>query len=94
MTTLSLSNLLEGINRQMDAQEDLQTYLQQANALVRVSEISDFDQISNEMVHHYLSAVRDILEKANQLSELMTEGLDQLAKKLNGLPGMSRAAPT
>ena len=80
MTELSLPELLEGIKEQIQSQEDLQTHLQQANALVYVSEASDFDQIANEIVHHYLGALKDILEKASQLSEHTTQELGQWAK--------------
>jgi hypothetical protein len=82
MTELSLPELLEGIKEQIQSQEELQTHLQQANALVYVSEASDFDQIANEIVHHYLGALKDILEKASQLSEHTTHELCQWAKVL------------
>ena len=82
MTELSLPELLEGINQQISFQEALHTHLRQANALVYVSETSDFDQIANEMVHHYLGVLMDILEKASQLSEHLSEGLCNLARTI------------
>jgi ABC-type hemin transport system substrate-binding protein len=82
MTELSLPELLKGIKGQIQSQEDLQTYLQQANAPVYVSEASDFDQIANEIVHHYLGALKEILEKANQLSEHTTQKLGEWAKTI------------
>jgi hypothetical protein len=82
MTELSLPELLDGIKEQIHSQEILQTHLQQANAMVYVSEASDFDQMANEIVHHYLGALKDILEKASQLSEHTTQELCQWARAL------------
>jgi hypothetical protein len=82
MTALSLSELLEGINQQINSHELLDIHLHEAQALVHVGEASDLDQISKEVIHYYLRALMDILEKVSQLSEHLCAGLCQMAKAL------------
>jgi len=82
MDTISLPQLLDDINQHINSQEILDTQLQQAHALARVVTIADFDQLSAQVIHHYLWTLTDVLEQAMQLSEHVSETLYHLAKLL------------
>ncbi len=69
MAEHSITQLLSLINRQLDSQETLNTYLSKAEALMQVAMSDDFLSYPRAATYYYLWAVSDIIEQAQKLNE-------------------------
>lgn len=82
MVTLSLSQLSDDINEQINTHDDLDTKLRQADSLARIGENADFDQFSKETIRNYLLVLAEIIESATQLSEHISQELCRMSSIL------------
>ncbi len=89
MATLSILQLLEDINAQINSHESLDNKLQQADALIRIGENADFDQHSNIVIHNYFGALSETIEQATQLAEHISQELCRISVILKRLPGIA-----
>ena len=80
MAEHSITQLLSLINRQLDSQETLNTYLSKAEAVMQVAMSDDFLSYPRATTYYYLWAVSDIVEQAKKLNE---ESLGLLLKNVS-----------
>lgn len=78
MDNLNLNDLLELIDQQKDAGEDVSACLTKAEALINVTLGCDFSDFPEKTIHDYLWALSDIIEKARTLQQA---SLDSLMKR-------------
>lgn len=89
MGTLSIPQLLEDINAQINSHETLDNKLQQADALIRIGENADFDQHSNIVIHNYFSALSETIEQAVLLVDHISQELCRISVVLKRLPDIA-----
>jgi hypothetical protein len=74
MTTLSLPDLADFINKQQLSHEKVCAFLQQASAISRVAMTASFAEQNEVCQHDYLWALADVLEEAKTLHQKTLEG--------------------
>jgi len=64
MATHSLNHFAPHVNQQIDSLETINDQLAQANALAQVALHEGFPEYPQQMIHHYLFVLSDIIENA------------------------------
>ena len=67
MADTSVNHL--ALKQQIDYQEDLSDCLSKADALAKVALCNDFLECSDEIKHHFLWSLNDIIDNAKMINE-------------------------
>ena len=79
MASISVSDFSSFINRQIEAQEKIESCLWKLEALIAVAVIADrFHDFSEKLLHNYFSVLGDLIQEATNANQM---SLDELMKQ-------------
>ncbi len=76
MADYSVAYFASFINRQIQSQEEIESYLWRLEALMTVATMADgFCDLPEEILRNYFSVVADLIEKASEVNQESLRGL-------------------
>ncbi len=70
MAVISVTDFSSFINCQTEAQEKIESYLWQLEALLAVAMIDDFYNLPKNILHNYFSIADDLVEEAIKVNQM------------------------